>query len=339
MAVTSTEEITAAFCRERFRWGDTAIVEAFLCNGSTSVAADDFDDDADPYVTIKVNCEPEELDRDVEYRWLGRWHNHPKYGRQFHASTFIQAVPHGRDGVIAYLVAAGHGLGFGKVRARVCWELFGPDAVSVFRSDPHEIGRRLAGAKRPVSEETLVVMAEKLNENAGLEACTLDLMDLLPGRGFPKTTVRESIRKYGNRAARIIRRDPYRLMEFRGCGFKRCDAMYLELGHNPARLKRQALSAWYAMASNSEGHTWFPAEYAVRALHATISGTALRDEAAFRLAVRGKALAELRTSGAQGPVSEFGGQRWFAERKKADNEADVARLAADAMQEECGWPQ
>jgi hypothetical protein len=96
--------------------------------------------------------------------------------------------------------------------------MFGSDAVKMLREQPAEVAERLSasGAMSRLSVED----AEKIASaprRSGIEGCTLDLMDLLTGRGFRKSTARLATREWGNRAAQIIRRNPYRLMNFPGC--------------------------------------------------------------------------------------------------------------------------
>lgn len=323
--MTQLTEITAVYLHERYRWDDVAIVSCW-CNVEVS-----------DEITVKVSCDPDELRKDQEYRWLGRWSNHPKYGRQFHAQSFVLKLPHGRAGIISYLCDAGQGLGLGPVRANAIWEHYGSDAVEAVRTRPAEVVETLAKAKLKLKPEAAEQLSRKLQEDAALESCTLDLLDVLTGRGFPKATIRECVRAWGNRASQVVRRDPYKLMRFRGCGFKRCDALWLQLGLSPARLKRQALAAWYAIASDTSGHTWFGDLQAIRGVEANVGGTEVKPERALILAVRGKALAEIRTDGPAGPVSEGGRTRWIADERKARNERELAELVADAIGEESRW--
>lgn len=331
--MSKLEEITAVYIRERHRWDDVAIVSAWMLAG--------LEDEADQDITIKCTCEPDELRADQEYRWLGHWTTHAKWGKQFHAQTFILKLPHGRHGVISYLRSAGEGLGFGPSRAARCWEEWGSDAVETIRTTPQKAAEMLTAAGLRFTAEAATAMAERLQLDAAVESCTLDLLDVLSGRGFPRATVRECIREWGNRASQVVRRDPYKLMRFRGCGFKRCDATWLELGLPPGRLKRQALAAWYSIARSTEGHTWFAEAQATRGVQMMVAGTDVQPEKALRLAVRGKVLSVLTTAGAAGPVARngSGSVRWVAEEQKARNERELAGDVADAMREQASWPE
>lgn len=331
----SLTEITATYLRERVRRDDWVIVSAWLAEPLATNG-----EDAEDEVAILVTCDPDELRIDQEYRWLGTWKNHEKYGRQFHAQSFVLKLPHGRAGVISCLRDAGEGLGFGPARAAKCWEIWGSDAVEHFRKEPTDVANALQHCGRHgISDETARKIAEKLNADAALESCTLDLLDVLTGRGFPRTAVRELVKRWGNRAAAVIRRDPYRMIGVvRGAGWKRCDAMYTELGLPLGRMKRQALAAWYAVTQDSEGNTWFPDSIPLRFVEREIGGATPRPEKAVERAVRRGYLADIRTAGAAGPVSATGAVRWVAEKKKADNERELAELVAEAMRESVAWP-
>jgi hypothetical protein len=104
-----------------------------------------------------------------------------------------------------------------------------------------------------------------------------------------------------------------------GCGFLRCDALYLALGHNPARLKRQALCSWQALREFGErgGDTWFPVERVAQELRRKL-GDAARPKAAVRLGLRAQWLARYR---------DRDGTLWLAEARKAANERRVAEAA------------
>jgi hypothetical protein len=131
----------------------------------------------------------------------------------------------------------------------------------------------------------------------------------------------------------MIRQNPYRLMQFRGVGFKRADALYLELDGNPARLKRQGLCAWHAVASNSDGDTWFYKQQIVTALGGAISGADIRPEKAMEFCDRSGLLSVIRTDGVEGDPHWDGSVAWLAEGRKARNETRLASYIVEALLE------
>lgn len=328
------QEITATFLREDFRFanpeGDT-IVGTVWVNGEVNKE-----------LSIKGQADLDELLPQQTYRFYGTQGSYKNKrtgvtSPQFIFQSFVVEQPRSQSGIITYLKHAGEGHNFGHVRAAKCWELYGSEAVKVCREEPARVAADLTRLGLKLSEEQAAKIAETLQRDAALEGCTLDLMDLLAGRGFPKATSRNATREWGNRASQIIRRNPYSLMKFRGCGFKRCDALYLELGHDPARIRRQGLCAWYSLARDNEGHTYYPVAFAENGIRGNVAAAKIDVEKAIRFGKLIGAIAEVRTNGVKGPIAPGGSARWLAEGKKSKNESDLAEVIATAMTEAPIW--
>jgi exodeoxyribonuclease V alpha subunit len=332
-------EITAIYDKERHRFenadGDVIIASARIANGSIG----------DP-ITIKGKIGQSELESHLSYRFYGRWTEYQnkrtkKPERQFAFSTFVESQPHGRAGIITYLKKAGEGNGIGQARATKIWERFGSDGVRLLRESPEVIVAAIKGLSLEQAKE----VSKWLRDRQELEDCTIEVSSLLNGRGFPKSTAGQAIREWGNAAAKRIKRDPYQLMKFRGCGFKRCDNLYLELGLDPARLRRQAFCAWYAVASDTNGHTWYPAQHAADGVVSMVGGTKAKPTQAIKMARRicrlnkntHGALAIVRESG--GAIVESDGQVFVAEGGKAWCEEKIAAIVANRIDAPAScWP-
>lgn len=330
------EEITAVYLSERFRFANA--------DGDVIIADAHANSTINGPITIKGPADLDELKPHQTYRFYGRWssYKNKRTGveeKQFHFDTFTFAAPHNREGIVAYLKQAGEGHYFGIARASALWDTFGADAVRVIRETPEQAVAALVGKGLPLALEAATLIAKKLTDQQSLENCTIELTELMAGRGFGKSIIRKMIQDWGNRANAIARRDPYKLMRFRNAGFKKCDAMYMSLGLPPGRLKRQALSAWYALASNSDGHTWFAMAVAWMGIKSGVGGADLKIEKAMSLAKRAGAIAELETKGVNGPIVNDGTCAWAAEGSKARNEGQLATMIADAMQEPFAWPE
>lgn len=340
--MSRNEEIAVIFRAERHRFanpdGDVCVGSATLCDSAGQPL--------DELVAIKGPWEVDELRTNQSYRLYGRWteYTNPRTKereRQFHFSTFVQAEPFGREGVVSYLRFAGDGNGIGNARAVKLWELFGSDAVRILREDPERVAASIKGLDLSKAQAA----AKWLQKEKAVEAATIELTNLLAGKGFPRETARKAIKEWGNRAAAIVRRDPYCLMNFRGCGFKRADNLWLEIGLPATRLRRQALCAWYAVASDTEGHTWYPVEFAVSRLAGLVGSADLRPASALKLAKRlgqrnldrNGALAFLRSDSSGVLVSEYGSV-WVAEGRKAWCENLLAEKVVDSFSEVVEWP-
>lgn len=330
--MTSNLEIEARFVEERHRWGDCGVSSAVILESSVELAAKS--GFIGRTISLKGDYAENELETGLSYRFFGvfrDWKNKRtgKSEKQFCFSSFCQIAAHDEEGVVAYLEAVGRGLGLGYGTAKKAWLAWGSEAVRTVREEP----RRLLELNKRISDDQLEAIGRKLLEQQRTESATIEITNVLHGRGFPKTLPRKCIQRWGNRAAEVICKDPYRLMGFRGCGFKTCDRLYLELGLDPARLRRQALCGWYSLASDSTGDVWFPLERVVRAIRAAI-GVKANPERAIEFAERlGRlspehygAIASLRTAGVKGPISEFGDRVWVAEGRKARQEDKLAKL-------------
>lgn len=310
------EEITGVFLGEKNRWDMTIIGQIDTAAGDSALIRS--------ILTIKGSADEFELEEGLTYRFYGRYTEHPKWGRQFHFQTFTVATPHGKRGVVSYLQ---HAPGIGKAIAEALWAEFGTDAVEKLRETPEECAAEIPR----LSVEAAIGAAKFLAEHQALENCSIDLVELFASRGFPKRLVKEATKAWGNQAASFIRRNPYLLMRFRGVGFLRCDALYLDLGLPPGRLKRQACAAWYALASDTEGHTWHPVNAGVKGINQRIAGAATDPPAAIKLAKRAGIVCTRR---------DEAGALWLAEGKKGRQEEACAEYLAMAIDEEplACWP-
>lgn len=317
------EEITGIFLGEKNRWDQTIIGQIDMA-GDGEPSGGKMAALIRQIVAIKGSAEEFELEEGLTYRFYGRYTEHPKWGRQFHFQTFTIAAPHGKRGVISYLQ---HAPGIGKVIADALWTAFETDAVSTLRENP---GQCAATIPR-LSLDTALSAAKYLVEQRDLENCSIDLMELFASRGLPKRLVKEATKAWGNRAASFVRRNPYLLMRFRGVGFLRCDALYLDLGLPPGRLKRQAYAAWYALASSTEGHTWHPVNEGVKGIGQRVAGAAIDPPAALTLAKRGGVLCTYR---------DDANALWLADGAKGRQEKACAEYIDHAIYETslANWP-
>lgn len=291
------------------------------------VIAEGEDPETREVVTIKGEAEEGALRVGLIYRLFGRFVSHHKYGDQFHFTATVLETPADQQSIVAYLTSIKSPM-LGAVTAKRIFEAYGNDAIKTLIDEPAKV----AAAIPRFSLQNATEAADKLRGKERTRRTTVDLMGLLHGRGLPKKTVEKLIDDYGSEAAAIVRRNPYCLMNYRGCGFLKADRLYMELAsqHPPhvalkmaARLKRQALCCWYAIARGSDGHTWYPQAIARNAVAKEISGQDVKFDKAVRLAIKVGMLEERCEMGT----------RYLAEGKKARAERDIARCLVMAEQE------
>lgn len=273
-------------------------------------------------VTIKGHVPFNELKNGLTYRLLGRWIEHHKHGLQFVFSTHLLVQPASHRGVVRYLCQAPH---VGPSTAESLWQVFGSDAIKVLRESPEKAA--MSVGRFPVAKAQLA--AEWLEEQKAIEGSSIDLFALLDGRGFPKTTIKAAIQKYGTRAARMLETNPYLTMQFPGVGFLRADRLYKDLGKNLARRKRQTMCIHHDLSTDSDGHTWFPIERSKSILKEKIDSTEIKVVPAIKLGIRGGKLKTCR---------DTSGQIWIADAGRAANEEYIADALVDSFDETPNWP-
>lgn len=206
----------------------------------------------------------------VEYRFLGKWDGQEGvgYGRQFKFETFVQAEPHTRRGVVEYLKKFAPGVG--DVTAHKLCDLYGENkCLAVLKTNPKDVASKIPHLGLAKAEEAskALVAQEKFQETR------IDLMDLFAGRGFPGTLIDACISKWGIHAAIRVKKDPFCLLtdEMPGCGFKRVDTLYGELGNEPDRITRKVVCAWHAVREDRTGSVWVKWESLVAAMELLIT--------------------------------------------------------------------
>ena len=331
------QEITAVFVDERFRFSNPS--------GDVIIGEIETDDLIGGGLSIKGEADVGELIPFQKYTFYGKYssYKNKRTGiteKQFHFNSFVETEPAGRNGIIAYMVQAGQGNRIGMVTANKIFDKFGEESLRIMREEPETISE-FTRVRLDYCESA----ARWLLERKKLEQITVRMNELMSGRGFPKSTVKRAIKAWGNKSIQVIKKDPYQLMSFPGCGFKLCDNLYIHLGLRPDRLRRQAFLIWYSLASNSDGHTWFDVNQAIQGLN-NLVGLSARPASALKLAKkicqlddgRHGAIAIARESEDGGSIVESGGRVMVAEGRKANNENKLARLISDASDEGCIWP-
>ena len=307
--VSRLEELTITYVKERFRkesWGIHVVRSAI---GIADISGQ---------FSALGDSEPGEFKANLDYRLFGSWDkSDAKWGPQFRFKSFVPAQPANRQGVIAYLQGAPH---IGPVIAGLLFDSFGPKAVKTLREQPDVASL----AVKRLNEDQAREAAAWLDRQKATEDCLIELTDLFHGRGFPRGAAKEAIELWGNRAGEILKKNPYRAMAFRGIGFKRADAFYLDLGLPPGKLKRQAYCVAYTAAtdSDSQGHTWITKDRAVESLRTTIGAADVTPDKAITLARRAKII-EVRT--------DDEGQIWIADARRAQSERFVAEKIVEAI--------
>lgn len=297
------EEMTAVFEQEMYRKPDTDWCIILVETGDEITG------------TVKAG----ELVQGVTYRFFGIWKETTRYGRQFQFRSFIQATPHSRRGVVAYLDKFAPHIGI-RTANRLC-DLYGAnECIGVLKSDPE----RVANDTKLTIQQARIA-ANALADIEGVQETKIELMDLFYKRGFSSKCIDLAIKLFGVLAPTKIKNDPWCMLvhHFPLAGFSRVDKLYQDLGHPSDRLKRQVYCAVHTVENDESGSTWVPFSLIERRIEYLVTGT-LKPEKAVRIAVKcGLLLREDRE-----------GVGWFALRRLGQAEIDSAQSVRELLGEE-----
>lgn len=316
----SATEVSGVLVQVRQRWDNHDGTLAVLADASRDK------DLTERFVVRGVVEGHAELVPNSTYQFLGQWREHERYGWQFVFDAALLQTPDDPDGLTHYL--SRHADRVGMVTAARLVAAYGRDAVRVLLDDP---GRAVAdGLLGEESARAASASLRNVYSDPGLREAHLQLFALMRGHGFYARAMRAALKLWRASAPAQVRRDPFLLMTngLPGCGFLKCDRLYRSLGHNPRRLKRQALAAWHALTS-LDGDTWIDVEAALRAVRSQIGSTEPREQRACALLCRAR-LAEC--------VTDAQGRVWIAERHKARSERACARHVGRLSQATPCWP-
>lgn len=177
---------------------------------SIKIKKADFQWDA---ATIVVTGNFAELNYAERYQFFGELVEHPKYGKQFKATTYQQVRPDSEATLINYL-SGDQFPGIGKVAAKRIVRQLGLDAIDQILADPACLDA--VGLKA----DQVQVLTTQLQTSHGTEQVLLALGNL----GFGPQLVEKIIEKYQTDALKIIQTNPYRLaLDIRQISFRQAD--------------------------------------------------------------------------------------------------------------------
>ena len=183
-------------------------------------------------------------------RFLGRYGNNPRFGRQFAFETAEEIMPATTEGIRLYL---GSGLirGLGSEMAGRIVEKFGLDTIRVLDEEPEKLK-----SVRGIGTKTLERICKSWSEHRGIR----DLMLFLRPHGISAAYAVRIYRAYGEEALHIASQNPYRLaMDIRGFGFVTADMIASKLGFRPDHPLRVKAAALYNLQrASEEGHVYLP---------------------------------------------------------------------------------
>ena len=181
----------------------------------------------------------------------GFFENNGKFGPQFRAEFFRPILPTTAEGIERYLVAVISGIG--AKTAKLIISNFGRDTVRILDHYPTRI-KEIKGIGPRKAE--MIISAWKEG------AARRDSMIFLQGLGISPAYCMKLFRKYEERAAQVVKSNPYRLaQDIDGIGFLKADTIARSLGFAPDSPERlSAATAYILNTAVSSGHCGLPEE-------------------------------------------------------------------------------
>lgn len=189
------------------------------------------------------------------YRFTGTWVTHPTYGLQFSAALSEYCPPITEEGIIAYLAGEIEEIG-PELACRIV-KTFGSSALTVIEEAPERL-REVAGIGPKRLDAIKRAWRSKRRDH--------ETLLFLYGQGIGHGLAMKIMNRYGDAAAEIIRKNPYRLaLEVAGIGFATADRIAKRTGipaDAPGRVTAGVL--WVLSSATARGHTYLPRRVLLR---------------------------------------------------------------------------
>ncbi|MBV7391539.1 SF1B family DNA helicase RecD2 [Enterococcus alishanensis] len=194
-----------------------------------------------------------DLQEDEEYRFVGQFVDHPKYGKQFQVERYEQAQPTSTNGIINYLSSEKFP-GIGKKTAEKIVEILGEGAIDAINQNPDNLNQI-----PNLNQKKKAQIVETIRKNYGMEQVIVGLTKY----GFGSRLSFAIFQMYRQEALDVIHENPYRLVEdIEGIGFKKADNLAEQLGiaaDSKARI-RAAILHQVNEDANQSGDTYVEAQ-------------------------------------------------------------------------------
>lgn len=185
----------------------------------------------------------------------GFWSSNPKYGRQFNAQEWKEALPASIYGIEKYL---GSGLikGIGPVYAKKIVNLFKEETFNIIEEEPDRIIEVPGIGKKRVEMIKKAWQDQKEIKN---------IMIFLQYYGVSTAFGSRIYKVYGNQSIEVVKENPYKLADdIYGIGFKTADSLASKLGIEKDSFKRCRAGIFYTLSQLSEeGHCYATTEQLV----------------------------------------------------------------------------
>lgn len=188
----------------------------------------------------------------------GAWSTDPRHGPRFKVDSVLVDDPRTLGGLERYLAATVEGLG--EELARRVVHRFGLDTLAVLDEHPERLLEVTGIGARLQDRIAASWSATRLHR---------DVEIALRGHGVPPSAVRRVLERFGRDAPSVVAREPYRLVEVRGIGFRTADAVARAQGIEASAPARVDAAIGYCLSEAAgQGSCYLPAGILHRRLEA-----------------------------------------------------------------------
>ncbi len=156
----------------------------------------------------------------------GEWKTHPRYGRSFAFTRFSLAKAKTPEGLVRVLQAGIKGIG--PVTARKMIDFFGMDLTTVLTKTPERL-LEMPGFQSTAGRRKYQRIVDKWQGFRGeLQACSF-----LMGHGLGAATTKKVYARFGDETVKLVKENPYVLLDVSGIGFILADKIAFALDTPP----------------------------------------------------------------------------------------------------------
>lgn len=189
-----------------------------------------------------------------QYKFFGKWTDHPKYGLQFQSTKYIKEKPSTEEAIITYL-SSPRFRGIGKKSAQKIVETLGLNSIDKILED-----EGLLDSVPGLNQAKKTMILSVLEKEQGMQKVIIALNNF----GISNQLAYKIYHHFEGETLSVIQTNPYRLIEeIDGIGFNRADAVAEEIGIEgdaPERIKAGILFTLEEQTMKS-GDTYVQADY------------------------------------------------------------------------------
>lgn len=182
---------------------------------------------------------------------------------QFRVETFDTKVPLTKEGIVSFL-SSGLITGVGPKLAKKIFDKFGINTFEILDNTPERLSEIPGVGSKKIQK---IVLSYK--ETLAVKA----LVTFLGEYDVSINKATKIYKEFGKDSLAIIKKNPYKLCEVRGFGFKTVDEIARALGHSPTEKLRLYGATKYALdEAELKGHTCLPIDEVRRQIHELLNG-------------------------------------------------------------------